>query len=115
MSVARQPPGPTFGECSWTRTSSDEVVVAMRGEIDALAIPELSRCLDWATAVNGSAHLVLDMTEVEFIDSVGLTAIVRAHKRVAAEGGSVRIRRPSPPVRKVLDIVGLAAVVPVEG
>lgn len=86
----------------------------MRGEIDAVAIPSFAGCLDDVIAA-GRSRLVLDMAEVEFIDSVGLAAIVAARRRMAAHGGSVSLRRPSPPVRKLLDIVGLTGFVPVEG
>lgn len=86
----------------------------MRGEIDAVAIPSLAGCLDDVIAA-GRSRVVLDLADVEFIDSVGLAAIVAARKRVAVHGGSVTLRRPSPPVRKLLDIVGLTGFLPVEG
>ena len=108
------PAGPVFGECTWTSPSVGTAVVAMRGEIDAIAIPSLSGCLDDVICA-GQRDVVLDMAEVSFIDSVGLAAIVAATKRLAARGGTLRVRRPTAHVRKVLDITGLTGFVPVEG
>ncbi len=105
--------GLVFGECTWTSPSAGTAVVAMRGEIDAIAIPSLSGCLDDAISA-GHRQVVLDMAEVSFIDSVGLAAIVAAHKRLTAHGGTLSVRRPTAHVRKLLDITGLTGFVPVE-
>ena len=107
------PADEAFGDCSWRPTSSDHAVVDMRGEIDAFAIPSLARCVDEAIAA-GHGHVVLDLADIDFIDSSGLAAIVRAGKRMAVLGGSVSMRRPSARIRRVLDIVGLTAFVPLE-
>ncbi|HEX2024066.1 MAG TPA: STAS domain-containing protein [Acidimicrobiales bacterium] len=107
------PAGPVFGECTWTSPSAGTAVVAMRGEIDAIAIPSLSGCLDDVVSA-GQRRVVLDMAEVTFIDSVGLAAIVAATKRLAAHGGTLSVRRPSAHVHKLLEITGLTGFVPVE-
>jgi anti-sigma B factor antagonist len=86
----------------------------MRGEIDAIAIPSLSGCLDDAIGA-GLRRVVLDMADVAFIDSVGLAAIVAATKRLALRGGALSVRRPSAHVRKLLEITGLSGFIPVEG
>ncbi len=108
------PAGPAFGECTWTSPSAGTAVVAMRGEIDAIAIPSLSGCVDDVICA-GHRRVVLDMAEVTFIDSVGLAAIVATSKRLAVHGGTLSVRQPSAHVRKLLDITGLTGFVPVEG
>lgn len=85
----------------------------MRGEIDALAIPSLARCLDELIAA-GHRRVVLDLAGIDFIDSSGLASIVRAAKRMATVGGSVSMRRPSARVLRVLDIVGMTSFVPLD-
>ena len=108
------PAGPVFGECTWNSPSGGIAVVAMRGEIDAVAIPSLAGCLDGAVAA-GLRHVVLDMADVSFIDSVGLAAVVAARRRLDANGGTLSVRRPSPHVCKLLEITGLTRVIPVHG
>lgn len=88
-------------------------MVAMRGEIDAIAIPSLSGCLDDAIGA-GHRDVVLDMSDVSFIDSVGLAAIVAAKKRMATSEGTLSVRRPSRQVRKLLDITGLTGFIPLQ-
>jgi anti-anti-sigma factor len=111
MPAGTIPAGPVFGDCIWTSPSEGTAVVAMRGEIDAIAIPSLSGCLDEAMA-SGHRDVVLDMADVSFIDSVGLAAVVAAKKRMATSGGTLSVRRPSRQVRKLLDITGLTGFVP---
>jgi anti-anti-sigma factor len=108
------PAGPVFGGCTWTSAAAGTAVVGMRGEIDAIAIPSLSGCLDDAIGA-GHREVVLDMAEVSFIDSVGLAAIVAAKKRLASHAGTLTLRRPTPHVRKLLEITGLTGFVPVQG
>lgn len=113
VTTASQPAVGVFGECRWRLTSPGTVVIDMSGEVDVLLIPSLARCLDEVIAA-GHRRVVLDLAGVEFIDSAGLAAIVRAYKRMGRHGGSLRVRGPSPRIRRVLDMVGLTTVVPLE-
>lgn len=55
----------------------------------------------------GSVKLVLDMADVSFVTSTGLGAFMVAHKRVKPRQGYVRIVRPQPLVRQILEITKL--------
>jgi anti-anti-sigma factor len=71
------------------------------GEIDMATAPEL----DDLAAVHGP--LVLDLQGVSFIDSMGIAALVRLHKRCDHDGCTLRIEACSRPVERVLQLVGL--------
>ena len=53
----------------------------------------------------GAVRLVVDLTEVTFCDSGGLTLFVRLHREAAARDGSLRLAAAAPAVRAVLDMV----------
>lgn len=108
------PAGRVFGHCTWSSPSPGTAVVALGGEIDAMAIPSLSGCLDDVIGA-GLGRVVVDMADVSFIDSVGLAALVAAKKRLGAQGATLSVSRPSPHVRKLLEITGLTRVIPLEG
>ena len=55
----------------------------------------------------GSVKLVLDLSDVSFVTSTGLGVFMVAHKRVKARQGYVRIVRPQPLVRQILEITKL--------
>lgn len=52
--------------------------------------------------------LVLDLAAVDFIDESGLATLLRAHKRLRDQGGSLILRSPRGQVQKVLDVTGVA-------
>jgi anti-sigma B factor antagonist len=54
--------------------------------------------------------VTFDLSRLSFIDSSGLLALLRTADRL--EGGSLILRQPSDPVRRVLDLVELAVVSP---
>ena len=51
--------------------------------------------------------LLLDLSDLEFIDSSGLRELVVASRRQQELGGRVVLHAPSDPIRRVLEIVGL--------
>jgi anti-sigma B factor antagonist len=65
------------------------VVIAVRGELDMLTVPALRAAID-DVIDSGVPRVVLDLTEVSFIDSVSLAAIVNARRRLG-EGGRLGV------------------------
>lgn len=90
-----------------------DAVVAIRGELDLATIPMFSGFLDAAVA-DDRRTVVLDLSEVSFLDARGLGAIVLAVQRVAGSGGHLLLRAPSPVVRRLLHITGLTGAFGVE-
>jgi anti-sigma B factor antagonist len=52
--------------------------------------------------------LVLDLSAVDFIDESGLATLLRTHKRLHDQGGSLVLRSPRGRVLKVLELTGVA-------
>jgi anti-anti-sigma factor len=90
-----------------------QAVLAVRGEIDFASAPELGAVVD---AVIGRGHqaVVLDLAGLDFMDAAGLSVIATSAGRLDRSGGALTIRSPSPLVRKLLAITGLAEIVNVE-
>jgi anti-anti-sigma factor len=78
-------------------------VVALRGELDASTSGGLA---DQLIGPPGSI-VVVDLSELVFIDSSGLGAINAARRRVIEDGGNLVLCRPAPMVLRVLEITGL--------
>ena len=58
-------------------------------------------------------HFVLEMSELRFIDSEGLAALLWIRERIAGWGGQLRLLRPSGEVRQILRITRLQDRFPV--
>ena len=82
------------------------VLLAVRGEIDMATVGVLREALDLAAAEAGDVWV--DLTDVEFMDSTGLTALVHGHHAIGDGGRQLRIICPgSGLVRRTLEVSGL--------
>jgi anti-anti-sigma factor len=81
--------------------------VHLRGEVDFAAAPVLEAALRQAAADGGTGSMVVDLTELTFIDIAGHHALMRGTDRLRAGGGSLVLRGASGSVLRVLDILGL--------
>jgi anti-anti-sigma factor len=59
---------------------------------------------------SGHRQLVVDLSGVQAIDSAGIRALVRGHTSALRLGGRLRLAAPSPPVRRVLELLNLLSV-----
>jgi anti-sigma B factor antagonist len=87
-------------------------VLVLFGEIDASCAPSLRRHLTEAIA-EGGAPVVVDLTEVTFIDLVAVGQLVQALARTGWAFGSIRLVSPSPFVQRVLELTRVASILPV--
>ena len=80
--------------------------IALSGELD---ISSASRMEDELSSLQAQSPklLVLDLRELEFMDSTGLRLIVRADEAARAGGTRFVIVRGPEPVQRVFQIVGL--------
>jgi anti-anti-sigma factor len=60
-------------------------------------------------AVNGHEVLIIDLTDVYFMDSTGLDALVVINNEARVNGHQLRLRGLQPLVSRVLELGGLAS------
>lgn len=81
-------------------------VIAVAGEIDIDSAPELREVLQEVTDA-GVDRLIFDLTDVTFVDSVGLGVLVLARKKMLLRQGSVGVVAPTRRVIAIFRISGL--------
>jgi stage II sporulation protein AA (anti-sigma F factor antagonist) len=86
------------------------VVAKLTGEVDLDRADEVRDSLARAAEAPGCRYLRVDVSELDFIDSYGLGALVSARNSAAAQGVTLILAEPSPPVRKALEVTGLGDV-----
>src|SRR5262245_55811963 len=84
-------------------------VVRLDGRLDLTSAGETKQYLVDVVA-GGQRRLVVDMAEVEFVDSSGLGSIVGVLKAARQAGGDLRIARPTGQLRSVLELTMLDRV-----
>ncbi len=85
-----------------------EAVLVVHGEVDLATAPAFRAALD--DALDGSGRVEIDLRDTSFIDSSGLAALLVAHRRLGQAREALVICDPSPEVRLVLDIAGVASL-----
>jgi anti-anti-sigma factor len=96
-----------------TTIDGDKATVMLSGEVDLALAPSLRAHLNWLHT-DGVRHFTLDAAGVTFIDSVGLSVLLAVYRRCREEDGTVSLVRPSPPIRRTLEISGLLDVLNVQ-
>jgi anti-sigma B factor antagonist len=90
-----------------------KAVVVAHGDIDLDTVAGLRDCLAGCLARNAT-DITVDMRDLTFIDSTGLSVLAITTKRLGDNGGRLVVRNPPPNARKVLEITGLDSVVTIE-
>jgi anti-sigma B factor antagonist len=100
---------PEVLDATLTRPHPDTVVLAVRGEIDTLTAPAFTAAIEELLTSSGKV-LVMDLTEVRFLSSSGLAAMISAAHRAEDRGIRLRLVITSRAVRRPLEITGTAAL-----
>lgn len=99
---------PVSTDLSIQRRDDDRgVVLALFGELDVVSAPELQQML---AEVLGQLHarVMLDLNGLDFVDSAGVSVLIRAKQRAKADGRTLVLRRPTEQLERVFALVGLA-------
>jgi anti-sigma B factor antagonist len=86
---------------------SDVALITVSGELDIASAPELEQTLEQIRP-ELTTLVIVDLRELEFMDSTGLSIIVRAHQRLAESGCELTLIKGQPQVQRLLDLTGVA-------
>src|SRR5579859_3885759 len=88
------------------------VVVTLPAEIDMANADNVSEQIAVAFAP-GPRAVIADMTVTTFCDISGIRVLVLAHKRATAHGAELRLLRPCDRLLRVMEVLGVDAVLPI--
>lgn len=87
-------------------TADEHTVIKLTGEVDLGNAPQIGREL--RSALSGEpATLVVDLSEMTFMDSTLLGLLVQTRQRAIARGSRVLLVRPQQTIRRVFQLTGL--------
>jgi len=93
------------------RRQPGEVVLVVGGDLDLATAPLLATTLADVLGGESGPRVVLDLADLDFIDAVGLGHIIGARRRLSDRGGTLVVRQPSPPARRLLELCELGDLV----
>lgn len=119
MAADRTPPPSATGAEDPVHASSGDVIeridddglttVVVRGDLDAVTAPQLRSVLLDAIG-HGPARLRVDLAEVEFLDSAGISVLVVGHNRADEAGVAFELATVPEASRRVLELTRLTDV-----
>ncbi len=80
------------------------------GELDAYTVDDFREALG---EVSGAPRLLIDLSEVPFMDSAGLGALIGGIRRTRDAGGDVAVACSRPTLTRLLHTTGFDRIVPV--
>jgi anti-sigma B factor antagonist len=89
------------------RSGPDRVVLGLHGELDLLGAPLLQKEIE---KVEGDAPgiVVLDLQDLQFVDSAGLRVILAAHERSRQQGQELALTPGPEQVQRLFTIAGVS-------
>ncbi len=92
-------------------TDKHTAVIVVTGDVD-LHTSSVLRAEALTAMTRGARHLVLDMAEVDFVDSTGLTTLIVLLHATEKAGGSVRVARVPERLERMVTMTGIAELLP---
>jgi anti-anti-sigma factor len=89
-------------------------VIAVDGEADMTTAVKFNESF-FSAARSGVRRVVADLTDVSFIDTTMLNALVVGHRRMVRDHGHFAVVCSGPRVSRVLEITGLGQILDVFG
>jgi anti-anti-sigma factor len=87
--------------------SNQAVVIRVSGELDLASSPALEQELERGAASQAKV-VIVDLRNLEFMDSTGLSVLVRAHQRATENGQRFGVVRGPQQVQRLLSLTGVA-------
>ncbi|HHV45436.1 MAG TPA: anti-sigma factor antagonist [Tissierellia bacterium] len=90
---------------------NDYMIVKLRGELDHHTSEYARKKIDQRYYSNNSANIVLDLRELNFMDSAGIGLIMGRYKNCIDRNGKVSIVSTSPYINRMLKMSGIQKLV----
>jgi len=86
--------------------------IKLIGTLDIIGKGEIETKFVGYCAGDG-VRVVVDLSEVDFLASIGIRLLVLTAKSVASRGGRMVLLNPIPEVHNVLEVSGIPAIIPI--
>ena len=102
-----------YGFCVDPDRSEETLVLRLYGELDIATAPMLREALSSAMEARPS-RLRLDLSDLTFVDSTGIGAIMSGARRAAMLGCAFVLRSPGPTVLRTLHLIGVDQLIAID-
>jgi len=89
------------------RAADQATVISVSGELDLASSPALEEELE-RVAQSNAGVVIVDLRQLEFMDSTGLSVLVKAHQQAEEQGRRLGLVNGSQQVQRLLNLTGVA-------
>lgn len=89
----------------------DTLTVYLSGELDHHSAKQVRAELDGLIESPKVRRLVMDLSDLSFMDSSGIGVIIGRYNKMAKRGGSVGIKRAKPQINRIFNLSGVYQIV----
>jgi len=86
--------------------TNDIAVLGLSGQIDSYTAEEVTKIID-SHINNGNFKVIVDLTNVDYLDSSGLSALINVKTKLGKHTGDLRIVGLEGKAKEVFDLAGL--------
>lgn len=90
------------------KETDQALILGLSGEIIMDMVPDMKAEIERATAGSSHPALILDLGEVTFMDSSGIGFLIGLRRSCEERGKTMSLTNPSPPIKKLLDMLRLS-------
>ena len=99
-------------EMQYSELDNGISLIKLIGKLDIVGAGEIETKFTGYCA-GENVRVVVDLSEVDFLASIGIRLLVLTAKSVATRGGKMVLLNPIPEVHSVLEITGIPAIIPI--
>ena len=99
-------------ELQYSELDNNIRLIKLNGKLDIIGTGQIeTKFADYCSGEN--VRVVVDLSEVDFIASIGIRLLTLTAKSVIGRGGKMVLLNPAPDVHHVLDVTGIPSVIPI--
>jgi anti-anti-sigma factor len=99
-------------ELQYSELDNNIRMIKLIGKLDIIGVGQIeTRFAGYCGGEN--ARVVVDLSDVDFLASIGIRLLTLTAKSVASRGGRMVLLNPTPEVQHVLEMTGIPAIIPI--
>jgi len=99
-------------EIHYSELDNSIILIKLAGRLDIIGTGEIETKFT-GDCSGEKIRVIVDLSEVDFLASIGIRLLMLTAKSVASRGGKMVILNPVPEVQNVLEITGFPAIIPI--
>ena len=99
-------------EIHYSELDNSIILIKLSGRLDIIGTGEIETKFAGYSA-GEKIRVIVDLSNVDFLASIGIRLLTLTAKSVASRGGKMVILDPIPEVQEVLEITGIPAIIPI--